>query len=225
MSNAIFPTLPGLAFDVGKSPLFSTAIQRAASGRELRRRRWAHPLYQIALTFEFLRDDVAFNELKTLAGFYMQRGGSFDSFLFTDPDDNRAINEVLAVGDSVATAFQAQRTFGGNVEPLSNVASIDDPNGASMWGADPATAPMWSADTANTSMWAAVIYKPSDYTLNPGGQVVFNRPVPAGVTLLWSGSFYYRCRFNDDQMDFNKFMDQLWNLKTCDLLATLGDKL
>ena len=101
MSTALFPTLPGLAFDVGKSPMFSTDVKTSVSGREMRRANWAHPIYQFTLTFEFLRDEAAFNELKTLAGFYLQRQGSFDSFLLSDPDDNSTTLQQFGVGDGV----------------------------------------------------------------------------------------------------------------------------
>ena len=33
------------------------------------------------------------------------------------------------------------------------------------------------------------------------------------VQLLWTGSFFYRCRFSDDRQDFAKTHDQLWELK------------
>jgi len=223
MSNAVFPTLPGLTFDVGKSPMFSTDIKTSVSGRELRRANWVYPIYQISLTFEFLRDDSVFNELKTLLGFYMQRQGSFDSFLFRDPDDSRISLQPLGTGDGVTTQFQLIRSFGGTTESVPNIASIDD--GASMWAADPANAPMWAADPANAPMWADIVYTSTDYTINASGIITFNAAVPSGTVIVWSGSYYYRCRFADDQLDFNKFMQQLWTLKTCNLIGSLGARI
>ncbi len=225
MSNAIFPTLPGLAFDVVKTPTFSTSIQSARSGRELRRRNWAHPLYKIGLTFEFLRDEAAFNELKTLAGFYMQRDGSFDSFLFTDPDDYIALNRQYGTGDGVTTTFQLDREFGGAVEPVTNIDASTLMLGVSMWSTNPLT-PMWSSNT-DAPMWSGAkdYTLGTDYTVSASGLITFTTPPAAGEPLIWNGNYYYRARFNDDANDFTKFMENLWNLKTCDLWATLGDRI
>jgi len=224
LSNAVFPTLPGLGFDVVKTPTFSTSIQSARSGRELRRRNWAHPLYKIGLTFEFLRDELAFNELKTLAGFYMQRQGSFDSFLFTDPDDCWVFNRQFGTGDGVTTQFQLDRDFGVASEPVNNIDASTLVIGPLMWSPDGLQS-MWNAD--GTPMWsAAKSYTiTTDYTVSASGLITFNTPPAAGEPLLWNGNYYYRARFNDDANDFTKFMEQLWNLKTCDLWGTLGDRI
>ena len=63
----IFPTLPGLAWSVTKTPTFQTRIQRAASGRESRALDYPYPLWQFALVYDFLRDDPAagYDELRT----------------------------------------------------------------------------------------------------------------------------------------------------------------
>jgi len=235
MSNAIFPTLPGLAFDVGKSPMFSTDIKTSVSGRELRRSNWVHPIYQISLTFEFLRDDSVFDELKTLLGFYMQRQGSFDSFLFHDPDDYWVFNQQFGTGDGVTTQFQMVREYGGFSELVSNVNAPTVSIGPLMWSPDGLLS-MWRADSSSSNLvwgpdsslvWGgdASIYGPADYTVSASGVVTFTSPPAAGEPLLWNGEYYYRCRFADDQLDFNKFMQQLWTLKTCSLIGSLGARI
>lgn len=51
----------------------------------------------------------------------------------------------------------------------------------------------------------------SDYSINATGGVTFNGTPPAvGVGLLWTGSWYYRCRFQEDAIVWTKFMNQLW---------------
>jgi len=224
VSNALFPSLPGLAFDVGKSPMFSTDVKTSVSGREMRRANWAHPIYQIALTYEFLRDELTFDELKTLAGFYMQRQGSFDPFLFTDPDDYQVINGQFGTGDGVTTAFQLEREFGGFAEPVHHINAATLLIGPSMWNPDPTT-PMWAADPT-TPMWSdAVNYASTDYSISSAGLITFNTAPAAGEPLVWNGEFYYQCRFADDQLDFNKFMQNMWTLKTCDLIGSLGSRI
>src|SRR4051794_40434747 len=75
----IFPTLPGLAWSVTKTPTFQTRIQRAASGRELRALDYPYPLWQFALVYDFLRDNptAGHDELRTLIGFFMLCQGAF----------------------------------------------------------------------------------------------------------------------------------------------------
>jgi hypothetical protein len=36
MSNLLYPTLPGLTWPVGRSPVYSTGVQSSTSGREVR---------------------------------------------------------------------------------------------------------------------------------------------------------------------------------------------
>lgn len=62
----------------------------------------------------------------------------------------------------------------------------------------------------------------SDYTLTNVTQVgtsvytfqqVHMVATPAnGIPLLWSGSFFYRCRFSEDKIDFKENMAKIWEL-------------
>ena len=80
----VFPTLPGLAWSVTKSPTFQTRIQRAASGRELRALDYPYPLWQFTLVFDMLRDNPAagYDELRTLMGFFMLCQGAYGRSCF-----------------------------------------------------------------------------------------------------------------------------------------------
>ena len=88
MSNAVFPTLPGLAWGVKKTPVWSTNTIKSANGREMRAAYYRYPLWRFTLSFEVLRTRSAVNELEQLAGFFNARRGSFESFLYEDPSDN-----------------------------------------------------------------------------------------------------------------------------------------
>ena len=117
MSNALYPTIPGIAWNVVRTPTFNTMSQRALSGRELRGTYQNFPLYQFDLVYEFLRDMAATPELATLTGFYLARQGSFDSFLFLDPADNAVTDMAFGVGDGVTTGFQLTRAYGSGFFP------------------------------------------------------------------------------------------------------------
>lgn len=201
MSNAVFPVLAGLKFDSVKSPGFSTKIQRAVSGRELRAAFMAYPLWTFKLVYEVLRDDAENNELKTLVGFFTARQGSFDSFLYTDPSDNAVTAQGFGTGNGVATQFQLIRAYGSFIEPVMNL------NGT------PSIYINGVLKTAGT-----------DYTIS-AGMVTFAAAPANAAALTWTGSYYYRCRFLHDSVDFSQFVSNLWELKKCEFVGSLGSKI
>lgn len=196
MSNAVLPDLPGIAWPVTKKPTFATKTQTAVSMRELRYREAAYPVYEIGLTFEFLRPD----EFEQLCGFFLLRNGSFDSFLWIDKDDCSVTDQALGTADGSRTQWQLVRSFGGFVEPVENVNVI------------------------SAIKVAGVTQSASAYTITSTGLLVFVTPPAAGSAIAWSGTFYYRCRFLDDSADFSKFMAGLWELKKLDLKGATGNK-
>ena len=128
MSNAIFPTLPGLSWGSTREPIWVTSAKKSLSGMEQRAGYMSYPLYRIKLSYEFLRagSDA---ELQTLIGFFNQRGGDLESFLFLDPDDSEVVEEQFGTGDGTTTAFRLGRTVGGFFEPVDAVLdpSVGDP--------------------------------------------------------------------------------------------------
>jgi hypothetical protein len=125
MSNAVFPTLPGLTWGSTKEPMWTTHAKRSASGMEQRAGYMSYPIYRIKLSYEFLRAGAE-AELQTLIGFFNQRGGDLESFLFDDPIDNAAVDQQFGVGDGTTTVFRLGRTLGGAYEPVS--ATYGTPN-------------------------------------------------------------------------------------------------
>ena len=120
MSNAVLPLLKGLTFPVRKTPRWSTKIQTGVSGKETRIGLWSYPIYDYEQQYSMLRSDNVNLELQTLLDFYSARQGSFDTWLFNDPDDNTATLMPFGTGDGVTTAFQLTRTLvsGGFSEPV-----------------------------------------------------------------------------------------------------------
>lgn len=195
MSNAVFPTLPGLTWSVGKTPEFSSIVKTAVNGAETRIALWSAPRWHFKLKYELLRDDAS-NELKTLAGFFLQRQGQYDSFLYLDPDDNMVANQSLGQGDGHTASFTLVRSFGGFIEPV---------------GAVNAAQPM-SFSVGGQTLAA------SAYTVS-GNQVIFATAPAAGSSVMGSFSFYFRVRFADDSADFEQFMHQLWQLQSLELVS------
>ena len=51
-------------------------------------------------------------------------------------------------------------------------------------------------------------------------------PAPgANVALTWSGTYYFRCRFQQDQQEFKEFMRQLWEAGSVKFRGSLGRKI
>lgn len=206
--TAIFPTLPGLAWSVTKAPRFATRIQRAVSGRELRVVDQASPIWTWTLTYSLLRDKwdtrgagglgAGYDELRTLAGFFLQRQGAFQPFLFDDPSDNAVAAQLLGTGDGVTSSFQLVRSMGGFAEAI--------------------TAP----NTLSAVYFNGVRQAAAQYTVDGGsGLVSFLAPPPAGISVTADFTYYFRVRFAEDTAEFENFMFQLWQLKQVKLQSVL----
>lgn len=187
MSNAVFPTLPGLKWGVIKKPMWSTKVQRAASGKELRASFYSYPEYQYTLSYEVLRGN-GLGEIQQLIGFFNARQGSFDSFLYRDPDDNSITSQSFGLGDGVQTKFQLVRLYGGFVEPV-------------------------LALNGTPSIYVNGTLTTTGFTIDSYGLVTFTTPPAVGAVLTWTGQFYWRCRFIQDSTEFEQFLYQLWSNK------------
>lgn len=202
MSNAVFPTMPGLGWSVIKKPRFHTEVFEAVDLSELRASFTSYPTYDFILTYEVLREAAAYQELQSLIGFFRQRQGSFDNFLYSDASDNAATAQNFGTGNGTTTAFQLIRTYGGFIEPVMNL------NG-------------------NPSIYINGVLKTSgtDYTISSTGLVTFTVAPASGAALTWTGNFYYRCRFLKDENEFDNFMYQLWTLKKLEIRGSTGTKI
>jgi hypothetical protein len=124
MSSLVFPTLPGLDIATKRSEIYSTGVQAAVSGKDLRAAWWSTPKYQYTLTINFLRQanfslQTVGDELVTLTNFYETHKGQWDSFLFNDPVDGvqrrvRFMQDSLDLEQIVRLAWK-----GGSIKLLS----------------------------------------------------------------------------------------------------------
>lgn len=217
MSNVLFPELPGLEWESTKTPIFNTKIMTSINGRELRASFQAVPKYEISLSYAFLREDKGRQELQQLEGFFLERRGAFDSFLYKMPDDNAF--DCSYVGDGVTTSFQLYKKMYNSQLPLGNtqeqVLGSINPN-------------MWNQTTTKT-MWATNTAKPmwnnASAQVTTDGKLVLSEPVEDGIELNVQGTFYYRCRFKDDEQQYVNFMHKLWKAGKVELVGSLGNKI
>lgn len=217
MSNVLFPELPGLEWESTKTPIFNTKIMTSINGRELRASFQAVPKYEISLSYAFLREDKGRQELQQLEGFFLERRGAFDSFLYKMPDDNAF--DCSYVGDGVTTSFQLYKKMYNSQLPLGNtqeqVLGSINPN-------------MWNQTTTKT-MWATNTAKPmwnnASAQVTTDGKLVLTEPVEDGIELNVQGTFYYRCRFKDDEQQYVNFMHKLWKAGKVELVGSLGNQI
>lgn len=199
MSNAVYPidALAGLGIKVQKSPSFSTLIQRAVSGHEYRYGQMVYPIWDMVLSYNFLRDVAAYDELRTLVAFFLNRRAALDSFLLSDPDDNTATTQTIGTGNGTNRDFQLVRSFGGFLEPVYYPNSITNVqvNGVG-----------------------------AGYVLQSNGVVRMNTAPANGATVRWNGTYYFRCRFLEDKMSLEKFLHQVWMLGKLPMVGSLQDK-
>lgn len=195
MSSAIFPTLPGLSWGSRKTPVWKTVTHESISGMELRVALMTYPRYRISLSYEFLRAGGGLAELQTLIGFFNQRRGSWDDFLWLDVDDCTASGVVFGAGTGTKTTFALARSFGGFLEPVQDFVS----------------APVIKVN-------GVVKATPGDYSIS-NGMVIFSVAPAVGAALTWSGQFYKRVRFEKDEAEFEQFLKDLWSAKKIELIT------
>lgn len=206
--TAIFPVLPGLGWSVTKAPRFATRVQRAVSGRELRVLDQPYPIWTWTLTYALLRDKwdargagglgAGHDELRMLAGFFLQQQGQLSPFLFDDPTDDTVAGQPIGTGDASTATFQLVRAMGGFAEPV--------------------TAP----NTVGAIYLNGIVQSPAAYAVDAAtGLVTFAMPPPAGEAIAADFTYWFRVRFANDTAEFENFMYQLWQLKQIKLQSAL----
>lgn len=212
----ILPSFSGLKWDQITSLGFKTQIQQAVAGNELRNSLQRYPRWTFKLNYEVLRDKATLAELQQLMGFYFLALGSGVAFLYNNPDDNAvAADSQFGVGSGVTTNYQLIRTAGGGTflytEPVQNVNVITNikVNGVAVTVIAYAT----TGSPGAGQCW-----------VSPSGLVTFGTAPGIDLAITWTGTYYYRCRFLNDNTDFNKMMSGLWNLSDWDFVGAIGNK-
>lgn len=201
MSTAAFPTLPGLAWPVKRTPIWQTRTQRSVSGKRLNLADWSYPQRRWGLSYNFLRGSTGptFTEWQTMEAFFLARQGAFDSFLYTDQNDSAVVGSTIGTGDSTATAFQLSRVFGSSVESFSE--PILGPLAVSA---------MVVGGTTRSSTQFSIAY----WGTSSPGMITFSTFAPTtGAAVVASFTYAWPSSFDSDTMDFDEFVRTIWELK------------
>lgn len=180
MSELVFPQSAGMAWGLQKTPMWASRVQKSTSGKRQAVGYMSYPLYKYTLNFAVLREYASFTELETLQGFFNQLKGQVDTFKFVDPVDAAVTTaQGIGTGDGVNKYFQLVRTYGGFVEP------VFAPN---------VITSLRKASVAQTN--------PTHYSVNTTGLITFVTAPTAGQVIDWTGTYYWRCAFSSDTLDF-----------------------
>jgi hypothetical protein len=200
----IFPVLPGFGYSVHKRPTWATIEFMAVSGRRVSSPQQALPLWEIEVTFEFLRDQTqnqvpwqqypGKHEFQAISELFLACAGKYGQFFFTDPTDFSRTGQIIATGDGVTTVFTVPRTWGSGVLQI--------------------TEPVGSINTLQNVYLNGVVQPSSAFSF-AGNQLTFLSPPAGGVVITADFTFYYLCQFLEDQHDYEEFMANLWTLKSC----------
>jgi len=198
MSNALFPDLPGLDIEIKRTTQYSTLVQSAASGKEVRASFSSLPRWTYELTINFLRKagyrlSLTQDEVTTLAGFFAQVRGSWDNFLLVDPASGTSNQVPFGSIVSGVTTYQLLDNEGYPAGNLQGPAYIFA-NGAPL--------------------------SPQDATVDPAsGLVTITGSFAPGQPLTWTGVSARRVRFVDDSIELTRFLALAWEGGTIKLIS------
>jgi uncharacterized protein (TIGR02217 family) len=215
MSNVLFPKIRGLAWNITKTPTFSTEIQESLAGREVRIQNFQNPIWEFSLTYEYLlndpksRDENEQTPLEALVGFFLARGGRFDDFLLNESDvtgrleDSVYTGQPIGTGDGATKSFQIVRNIGGFLEAVQN--------------------PM--NQTATVYVDGSTVVPGTDYSI-ANGVVTFVVAPLAGKKITVDFIMLHRVRFHTgsslsgkEGIEFSNFYFNLYECKEVQLIS------
>ena len=188
MTNLILPQFQGWSYNKTITPIWNTQTYESESGRETRIPKWKFPRYEIKLNFNFMTDNTTQGtldkgDIERLQGFFNAVGGSFEDFLYFDDTENSVENQTFGVGDGQTTKFQLVRNHPYWAEPVNGI---------------------------NEKPKIFVNGEEVECEVDAYGVVTFEEPPEADAILSWSGLYYFRVRFSEDQIDLGRTWCGLW---------------
>jgi uncharacterized protein (TIGR02217 family) len=174
-----------LGRDAGVSPEFSTSVAVTASGHERRSSLWS----DARLRFDVGPGIRSEAELGTLIAFFRARRGAARGFRLCDPFDHSTNamtgtpgpqDQFIGVGNGLINTFQLVKTYGDGNEP--QVRPITRPR----------------AESVRASIAGVEV---TDFTVDPGGIIVFAEAPPAGALVQAGFLFDVPVRFAEDRLD------------------------
>lgn len=205
----IFPVLPPLAWSVHKKPILASRVTTAITGKATQLACAVYPRWAFTLTYggnSWLRDRTqnstpdptmgSYTEFEQLSGLFLACQGSYGEFYYDDPDDDSRSGQFIGQGNGTSVSF-----------PI-----------LCSWGSGPFSPPMYfvvgGVNVINAVYLNGVVVGAANYSLDSTKtQLIFTSPPAAGANITMDYSFYYRCRFLDDTLNFSQFAQNRWECK------------
>jgi hypothetical protein len=224
--------LTGEGWPVKRSLKFSTIVNTAVSGQNVRVPNFPFPLPEYEVPFNMLNP----GDLQTLWGFVQARLGPWDSFLYWDPTDCYTVanainagrvvtshqnlipgvNGATPAGDGTTKQFQLYRTLGGTVQPVFDVNGLGAPystGGATGPSYIPPMSPPVAVWLVTGGVYTPVLYNDATYSWTvsvsaanaPGGVITFATAPPNGYGVAVDFAYFIRVHFMEDAVEFGNF--------------------
>lgn len=194
MSDYVYPVLAGKTYNDIRSPHFNTSKQQALTAKESR---WAYQQY-VVWNWELIYEYLSPADLLALHGLFLAVRGDCDSFLYSDPYFNSVIAQQFATivaGDTTSTVYQITAMY----------AAVGGPGAAELIQNFNGTPIIYGNGSVISS---------SHYSISGTGGLTFSTLPTSGTVLTWTGSFYYRARFDmDDSLDVAQFLQYMYEAK------------
>lgn len=196
MTLSIFPNnLIGITFKGNKTPVFSSRVLTARTGKEQRTSNWFYPKWRFELTYDCIREETG-DELNVLAGFILKHRGQQAAFYYHDQYDDTVTSQAIGVGDGTTKDFRLVRTMGEGLDLIYYTPSISA---------------VYIDGVEQTSGWAA------SASGNYGNDTITFTSAPAyGEVISADFTFYYVCRFLNDEYSFDQLWYKMWELQQLD---------
>lgn len=205
MSELIFPEFKGRTWGTVRTQVWSTEVQTASSGREVRVGRWSTPRWRWRFSLELLRSSLSRLEFQKFTGFCGASQGAFSSFLYRDPEDCRMSGQAVATGNGTTKSFQVVRTAG-----VAGYGTLTEPVRA-VKASDPAPV-----------IYIAGVELESGWSIDSAGLLTFTTAPDMGAEITADFDFYWRCRFVEDELGLENFLHERW--KTADAVEIISLK-
>jgi len=238
MSNIVYPNIRGLDVHILKAPEFASIVQVSPNFAELRIAQSQNPIWHYVLVYNYVKDKwdsfSAFNpytDLTYLMGFFMARQGKFDDFLYDDTDDDSVTLQTLQLYQDPVTLVwytPIQRNMGGLF--YEDITDINPQGFTNYFNGGGSPSHIFANGYEKFGTTAACGGGADFQILGPGVSV--NGNAWGGLVLKWcaaptgpiTGTFkwYFRLRFEEDTMEFEKFLWNVWTVGGPDMKSSGG---
>lgn len=215
------PPFPGIpeGFPVRLSIVMDTTIGTTKSLREVRVANQQLPLWDIEIPFQELRDEtqnqlpyepfvypVVYQQYEELCQLWLMMYGQTGIFAFDAPWDNSREDQLIGIGDGETYIFTVVRTWGtGLTATTVPVGLINTITNVKVDGADVSSS-HYLTDRNK------IYFRDLSGNLYPPGD---------GLDITMTFSFYYLCRFVEDEQDFEEFSKNRWTVPSLKFRAVI----